>query len=119
MPMGLIVAAVIGLIILVVVAVMVGGKLGFFGKGADEQSNIAKTCSGQGGNVEDGTACSSGSKIFASDTIASGKICCKSGGGPAPPAPAPCAGEGELCGAVACCFGLICDDIGTETCYTP
>src|SRR3989338_5007561 len=105
MSIGLIVAAVTGLIILVVVIVMIGGKFGAFGKGANEQSNIAKACSEQGGNVETGAACSSGSKIFASDTIAFGKICCKSGAAPAPP-PSACAGEGESCGATACCLGL-------------
>ncbi len=110
-----IIAAVIGLIIIVVVVMMLTGKLGAFGKGVDEQSNIAKTCSEQGGSIESGTACSSGSKIFASDTIASGKICCKSVGSPAPSSPA-CAGEGGYCGAIACCPGLRCDEFD-ETCY--
>ena len=47
-PIGLIVAAVIGLIILVVVIAMLGGKLGAFGKGAEDANTCNSLCKALG-----------------------------------------------------------------------
>ena len=85
-----IIAAVIGLIVLVVVVAILTGKLGGFSKGVDAASeDITKNCAEIGAGYtlrESISACTSlttdriagaGGKVVTSkDAIASGKVCC-------------------------------------------
>lgn len=82
MPITVIVAAVIGLIIIVVIVMVLTGKLGAFGKGLEEQEKFGKKCNDydeDNKNAELKAACAATgeTEIITSDSIATGKKCCK------------------------------------------
>ena len=59
---ALIVAAVIGLIILVVIIAMLGGKLGAFGKGTEDANTCTSLCKAAGYNDASGSTDTPGIK---------------------------------------------------------
>jgi hypothetical protein len=74
-----IIVAIIGLIILVAIILMLTGKLGAFGEGAESVGNPLETCiAGQGGDLKElGVECDAGDvEIVASDSLGTGKKCC-------------------------------------------
>ncbi len=79
MSITVIIAAVIGLIVLVVVVAVLTGKLGGFSKGVDAVGgDITKKCAEIGGTLSTTDSCSgTTSAIVSKDSIATGKPCCK------------------------------------------
>ena len=80
-----IIAAVIGLIVLVVIIAVLTGKLGAFGKGIQEQEKFGKKCNELKNDAGSATAvlrangedCKSWEvELISSDSIATGRKCC-------------------------------------------
>jgi len=96
-PIGLIVAAVIGLIILVVVIAMIGGKLGAFGKGADQSAGDSAQ--------KFFSICSDACKLFAKEKsiIDGGEVECKAIASKWHPQVVPGSYSDIASGKVCCC----------------
>tara|TARA_Y100000310_G_scaffold2558_2_gene3295 strand:+ start:104 stop:472 length:369 start_codon:yes stop_codon:yes gene_type:complete len=79
----IIVAAVIGLIVIVAAVALLTGKLNIFGEGIKKFGDPEKTCKEQTGNDPiDGDCGSDEISILARDASAQGKKCCKSTSAP-------------------------------------
>ena len=73
----IIVAAVIGLIVIVAAVALLTGKLNIFGEGIKKFGDPEATCSAQSADLRDKCNVNTETQILSSDAAGKGKKCCK------------------------------------------